>query len=209
MTEILAVEARGNAQMIADMAALGLLREDAHTLDPTYGLGRFYTLWRPTMLTATDLLPERSLSAGRSVDYTNLPYAARTFRQVIFDPPYKLNGTSTGEGPAASDADYGVAGEYLSPKAKYANIMAGMAECVRVLEIGGTFVLKCQNQVCNGKVYFQVFDFYEHARSLNCTLVATFMNTGWRAQPGEQKTVRNNYSTALVFRKNAPPEDAA
>lgn len=205
----MAVESRGNARMIADMAQLGLLRSDTLTLDPTYGLGRFYAEWKPDILVGTDLLPERSFSTGTSVDYTKLPYADGTFGQVVFDPPYKMNGTSTGEGPAASDADYGVAGEYLSPKAKYANIKAGMAECVRVLEEGGTFVLKCQNQVCNGKVYFQVFDFYEYAKELGCTLVATFMNTGWRSQPGEQKTVRNNYSTALVFRKNpAPKEDA-
>ncbi len=37
-----------NAHMIVDAARLGYLRKDWWTLDPTYGLGNFWTLWQPT-----------------------------------------------------------------------------------------------------------------------------------------------------------------
>lgn len=40
-----------NAELIRDaVVPLGYLRDEWRTLDPIYGLGRFWTLWRPRSL---------------------------------------------------------------------------------------------------------------------------------------------------------------
>lgn len=203
MSEIMSIEKRNNATMIAQMAELGILKEDVATLDCTFGLGRFWKKWKPALLIGTDLDPARSYF-GLSVDYTNMEiFPDEFFGQIIFDPPYKLNGKSTGKGVSASDADYGVSGAYVNAKDRHDNIFAGVAECYRVLAPGGVLVLKCQNQICNGKMHWQVFEFTAYALSLGLELEAQFMNESWRPQPPgrEQKSARNNYSTALVLRK--------
>ena len=56
-----------NAHLIADCHELGYL--DGHVLDPTFGKGNWWTVWRPEKLTAHDLDPER----GDGVDYRDLP----------------------------------------------------------------------------------------------------------------------------------------
>lgn len=92
-----------NGHLIADCARLGYLQADKPTLDPTYGLGIFWSVWRPAELTASDLDPAKSPS-GVGVDARHLPYADRSFFQVVIDGPYKLNGTPS----AGIDERYGV-----------------------------------------------------------------------------------------------------
>ena len=36
-----------NAAMIADVHRLGYLKDEDHILDPTYGRGRWWRVWRP------------------------------------------------------------------------------------------------------------------------------------------------------------------
>jgi hypothetical protein len=81
-----------NAELIRDCASLGYLHGDWYTLDPTYGLGTFWSLWRPHTLVASDIDPAKSLWGG-ATDFTNLPWSNNLFDAVVFDPPYKLNGT--------------------------------------------------------------------------------------------------------------------
>jgi hypothetical protein len=66
-------------------------------------------------------LPQRSPLSG-----------TKAFDTVVLDPPYKLNGTSTGEGPAASDESYGVGGPYQSVEDKHTLIKDGIVECARI-----------------------------------------------------------------------------
>jgi hypothetical protein len=134
-----------NGHLIADCRRLGYLRDDDHVLDPTYGRGVFWRQWRPAKLTATDLDPAKSPS-GESVDFTAMPWPDRSFDAVVFDPPYKLNGTPT----KGVDERYGVH-EPTRWQDRWQLCLDGITECTRVLG-DGHLLVKCQDQVCSGRV---------------------------------------------------------
>lgn len=201
---------KDNAELIAAAAQLGYLHRDWATLDPTYGLGRFWTIFRPAALTACDLNPDRS-PLGRPVDFRMLPFADRSFRAVVLDGPYKLNGTSTGAGASASDEDYGV-DEWASVDDRHKLICEGITECLNVLlagarsdrATGGYLLVKCMDQVNGGKVRWQTRLFADHAETYpGVRLVDMLHLPGYRAQPSgrSQQHARRNYSTLLVLRK--------
>lgn len=193
------VDARSNAELIVACRDLGYLHDDMVTLDPTWGLGRFWTLWTPRQLVAHDLDAEKS-PAG-SVDFTDMPYSPRSFDAVVFDPPFKLNGAG---GSHPSDSAYGVADTWGGGwQGRHALIRAGITECVRVLRPGGTLLVKCQDQVCSGQVRWQTREFADHAEGLGCRLVDQLHLLGHRPQPAGRRQVhaRRNYSTLLVLRK--------
>lgn len=79
---------RTNGQLIADCFELGYLRDEYRILDPTYGLGRWWSEVDPPYLTAHDLDPEKAPHGP--MDFTALHYEDRIFDAVTFDPPYKL-----------------------------------------------------------------------------------------------------------------------
>lgn len=190
-----------NAEMIRDaVVPLGYLAADRRTLDPTWGLGRFWTLWRPDDLVASDLNPAKS-PTGTSVDFTDLPHPDASFDDVVLDGPYKLNGTSTGTGGASCDDDYGVA-EPATWQERHALIVDGITEARRVLVPGGHLLVKCQDQVCSGAVRWQTRIFADHAESIGFRLVDRFDFPTYRAQPAGRRQVhaRRNTSALLVLR---------
>lgn len=191
--------AKNNAELMVMCRDLGYLRDEWSTLDPTYGLGRFWTLWRPSALTCHDLNPAKAPHGPR--DFTALPYGPRTFDAVVFDPPYKLNGTG---GSHASDDAYGVANS-VRWQDRMALCRAGITEAVRVLRAEGMLLVKCQDQVCSGQVRWQTIDFANHAENLGCRLVDMLHLPSYRAQPAGRRQVhaRRNYSSLLVLRKGA------
>jgi SAM-dependent methyltransferase len=184
-----------NADLIADVARLGYL--DGRVLDPTYGLGGFWRRWQPAELIASDLDPAKS-PIGHSVDFTRLPWPAATFEAVAFDPPYKLNGTPD----AAVDARYGVHVP-TTWQDRMALIRDGIAEAVRVLRPGGHLLIKCQDQVCSGRVRWQTREFADHAEAHGCELIDRFDLLAHRPQPPGRRQVhaRRNASTLLVMRR--------
>lgn len=202
MTVMAMSTARTNAELIEQCAELGYLRAEWLTLDPTWGHGKFWTLWRPQRLAGSDLDPALS-PIGGCVDFTNLPWVADWFDAVTFDPPYKLNGTSTGKGPSASDESYGVHGPNVSWQDRHRLIRDGITECVRVLKPKGMLLVKCQDQVCSGAKRWQTREFADHAESLGCRLVDMLHPPGGRKQPKGRRQVhsRQNYSTMLILRK--------
>lgn len=197
--------ARTNAELIEQCAELGYLRAEWLTLDPTWGSGKFWTKWRPDWIVGSDLDPALS-PIGVSRDFRDLPY--RTDGQsgieaVVLDPPYKLNGTSTGKGPATSDESYGVHGPNVSWQDRHELIRDGISECVRVLKPKGMLLVKVQDQVCSGAKRWQTREFADHAESLGCRLVDMLHLPGGRKQPEGRRQVhsRQNYSTMLILRK--------
>jgi hypothetical protein len=200
VTDILAIStARTNAELIVQCHNLGYLGDDMVTLDPTFGLGRFWTLWKPTHLAAYDLEPAKS-PTGWPMDFTDLPWRTPTFDAVVFDPPYKLNGTG---GSHPSDAGYGVATRGIRWQERHDLIYAGIDECVRVLKPAGTLLIKCQDQVVSGSVRWQTRLFADRAESGGCQLVDMLHLTGRRPQPEGRRQVhaRRNYSTLLILKK--------
>jgi hypothetical protein len=196
--------AHNNAELIVQCRRLGYLRDEWLTLDPTYGHGKFWTLWRPRCFIGSDIKLDKS-PVGRSVDFTALRYQDATFDAVVFDPPYKLNGTSTGKGPAASDEGYGVDGAYVRWQGRHDLIRRGITECVRVLKPNGMLLVKCQDQVCSGQKRWQTREFAAHAESLGCRLVDMLHLPGGRKQPPGRRQLHalQNFSTMLVLQKEA------
>jgi hypothetical protein len=76
--------------------------------------------------------------------------------------------------------------------------------CTRVLAPKGYLLVKCQNQVCSGKVRWQVdaMSAVAEREGLEKVDQLEYLNTP-RPQPGDRRQVhaRRNHSTLLVFRK--------
>ena len=188
-----------NATLIADCAQLGYLNKDDMVADVTYGLGRFWKVWEPDILLASDLDPIKS-PCGLSIDFTDLPFETDELDAVVFDPPYKFSGTSR----VTSDAGYGI-GDYMSTDARMGLIFAGVAEAARVTRPGGKVFVKCQDQVVSGKVVFQTLEIAEYAAFHRLDLIDMLHVQSYRPQPAGRRQVhaRRDYSTLLVFTKMA------
>lgn len=197
---------RNNAELIAACARLGYLTDDGPTWDGTYGLGRFWTLWQPRHLCRTDADPRRSPDCLGGLDATASGWIDAAWRHVVLDPPYKLNGTSTGRGGAACDDDYGVGGPYTTVQGRLDLMAAMLTEAARVLAPKGTLLYKCQDQVVSGRVVWQTHLMAAHAATVGLRLVDQLHLVSYRAQPPGRRQLhaRRNYSTLLVFRKDRP-----
>jgi hypothetical protein len=198
MSDIRAIGDRtNNAELIRDCAALGYIH--GYVLDMTYGLGRFWKSYRPDRLLTNDL--DRTTDADTHKDFTDLPFRSGAFDTVVFDPPYKLNGTG---GSHASDRGYGVANKG-SIRSRHGLIKLGMSEGSRVLARGGHMLVKCQDQVCSGRKVWQTHEFTKYGEWLGLALVDQMHVQGYRPQPTGRRQVhsRGDYSTLLVFTKGA------
>jgi len=197
MSEVRAIGDRtNNAQLMADCDTLGYLGDTV--LDLTYGLGRFWNHVTPLTLTTNDLNPETS--AAFNEDFTKTRWLDNSFDTVVLDAPYKLNGTG---GSHPSDKGYGVAGDYASVEDKMLLIWQGSTEALRLAR---HFVLiKCQDQVVSGKVYWQTQSVIAHMANRGIfkpnRLVDMLHVQGYRPQPPGRRQVhaRRDYSTLLVF----------
>lgn len=201
MTVVLAAQAwPTNGHLIYDVARLGHLRRTDRILDVTFGLGRFWRLWWPTdgALLGVDLDPTKS-QTGEPVDFTALPYPDRSWDVVVLDPPYKLNGTSR-EQDRAADEQYGVhvPGSWQD---RHDLIYRGIDECTRVA--ARTLLVKCQAQVCGGRIRWQDRLFADRAEAHGFELVDRFDLLGkHRKQPMDgrvQRTAHGRPSTLLVL----------
>lgn len=195
MTVLAIKKWRNNGELIADCAELGYLHPDWGTLDPTYGYGTFWKVWRPAVLIACDLDPRKS-PIGHPVDFTKLPFAAMSFAQTVFDPPYKLNGRSTEE----VDERYGVH-EPARWQDRMDLILRGLAECCRVTT--DHILVKCQDQVVSGKKRWQTDEITRVADENGFGKVDRFDFLSHRKQPEGRAQVHAECcsSQMLVFRR--------
>lgn len=183
-----------NGHLIADIARLGYLQRELPTLDPTYGKGVFWRIWKPDTLVVHDLKLD-------GVDFRRLPEDNESFPQVVFDPPYKLNGTPV---LGAQDERYGTDEAYTSISEDIQLMLAGFMQCARVLTHRGTLLVKCQDQVVSGEVVWQTDYYTEWARMAGLRKIDRFDKLGGaRKQPPGRRQVhaRERPSTMLVFRK--------
>lgn len=186
-----------NAAMIADCARMGYLRKEWLTLDPTYGKGNFWTEWQPTCLHKSDKFTCKPGLFRYNDDFTALQWSDRSFDAVVFDPPYKFNGT-----PSSPDIPYGVH-EPTRWQDRLQLMKDGVVECARVLKPKGYLLVKCMDQVVSGKVVWQTDHMTATAINAGCVKVDRLdFLTSPRPQPhSRQLHARRNYSTLLIFRK--------
>lgn len=186
-----------NADLIVACAELGYLRDEWRTLDPTYGEGTFWNKWRPRYLTRTDLNADKSPDWVGGRTFTKMGWPSRYFDAVVFDPPYKLNGTPD----ATIDERYGV-DTPMRWQDRMELCKAGILECARVLG-AGYLLVKCQDQVCSGKMRWQTIEFADVAASCGLGLVDRLDFLSYRAQPANVRQIhaRRVSSQLLVFKR--------
>lgn len=210
MSEILTANPnrQTNADLIADVAALGWL--NGLVLDATYGQGNFWTKWTPPNIEdpeSGELIPglwrndPHTLTGPDAFNHDARSFPAwwaDLFDASVFDPPYKLNGTSS----VPSDRAYGV--DRQATKAERLDlILWGSSECARVTKPGGWLHIKIQNQICGGRYIDIAHLVKEH--------LAAWADVELRAEwelivkprpqpPGRpQRNPRNNVSKLLSF----------
>ena len=173
MTILTATAWPTNAELIEDVARLGYL--SGQILDCTYGYGTFWKNWRPAedRFVACDI-DEAKSPLGVSINFCKLPFNSERFDSVVFDPPYKMNGTSRPEDRAA-DERYGV---HIPARwqDRMQLICDGLIECMRVSR---RYVLaKCMDQVVSGRKVWQMFELPDPASLINATIVIQDIGDG-------------------------------
>lgn len=201
---------KNNAELMVDCKRLGYLGDDGTVWDATYGLGAFWRLYRPRDLCATDLDPSKSPSVAGGVDFTRAPWVDRAFKYVVFDGPYKLNGT---EAIFLNDDIYGVR-ESARWQDRMELLRRGAIECARCSD--EWLIVKCQDQVVSGKIRWQTIYLTEAVEACGFRLYDRLDMPSYRPQPAgrSQQHARSNTSTALVFHRESggwrpSPIDAA
>lgn len=193
-----------NAHLIADVARLGFLRTTDHVLDPTYGRGKWWTLWRPEQLTTHDLRLD-------GVDFRQLPEPDATFDAVAFDPPYMApGGRATSTLPDFNDR-YGTHTCARTPREQQDVINAGLKEILRVTKPRGVVLARCCDYVNGGKLFPGTHLTLTAALGMGYELVDRLERvcanprpqpdrTRADGQPVRQEHARRNLSTLFVLR---------
>lgn len=224
MTAVLAAaEWPTNAELIADVARLGYLRDTDHVLDPTYELGVWWQQWRPEKLTA-------HYRAQDGSDFRHLPHPDGAFDAVAFDPPYVCPGGRKTSTIKAMHRRYGMAEggyedpDFRTPDQLQAIINDGLTEMHRLVRRSqfkkmhrnapnGIVLVKCKDYIWSGQYFPGAHNTLAHALSLGFVLEDRFEFIGDPGPqptvnpdgtPREQKHARRNHSTLLVLRKPTP-----
>lgn len=185
---------RTNAQLMVDCRTLGYLSDDMTILDVTYGVQpAFWKRWTPYLFVTSDRSPDADVHMWW--DFTRLPLPDNWCDVVVFDPPYKLNGTSK----HPSDRRYGVGGDYWPVARKMALIFDGCREAARVA--AKRVLVKVKNQVNAGSMVWQTDDVTELMRDLGWWKKDELEVWGYIPQPDgtSQQHARATTSTLLVF----------
>lgn len=187
-----------NAEMILDVSRLGYL--DGSVLDATFGLGTFWSKFRPPQLVTNDLYTP----ADHDYDFRTFPWSwAGRYDSVVLDAPYRLNGRPD---LGKFDTQYGI-DKPMRWQDRHAMIRDGITECARCTKKGGYVLVKAQNQVCSGAVRFQTDEFTRHAETVRLRKHDEFyFASDARPQPGGRKQVHahGRPSMLLVFKKLSP-----
>lgn len=199
-----AAEWRTNADLIADCARLGYLDASWRTLDPTYGLGRWWAVFRPDELVTHDFKMD-------GVDFRALPEPDGSFGAAVFDPPYVCTGGRATSTIGDFNAAYGLTDAPRTPAALQDMNNAGLAEVARVVAPRGFLLAKSKDYIWSGRFFAGTHLTLCGALKLGLELVDRFEHVGRpgpqpersRAdgQPVRQHHARRNLSTLLVFRK--------
>ena len=184
-----------NAELLADVAKL-YISDDAEVLDPTYGRGTWWKIFRPEHLTTHDIRLD-------GVDFRALPEADATFDVVAYDPPYIAPG-----GRKTSTIDdfndrFGLTDAPCTPMELRHYIAAGLKECARVTKPKGRILVKAMDYVTSGAFFPGTHYVVSDALELGLRYVDRFEHVrprlGVQPNHARQLHARRNLSTLLVF----------
>jgi hypothetical protein len=174
--------------------------------DITYGRGVF---WKKVDRKAYRLKTS-DLTTG--TDCRKLPYRSGSIDCVVFDPPYMHTPGGTAHvGHQNFEQYYGNNGARSGAKYHEAVLelyVETATEAKRVLRDGGTFIVKCQDEVCANRqrlTHVEIINDYEK-KGFICEDLFVMVR---RNKPGMSRVVRQaharkNHSYFLVFWKSAP-----
>lgn len=190
------VKCRENGPLIA-AAAILWMRPDDLVVDVTYGLGNFWTVYRPDNLVAHDL------HTVDGVDFRHLPELDATVDVVVFDPPYiPQGGRETSTRQDMLDR-YGLVEVPKTRRELDALIRAGIAEAKRVLRPRtGRLLVKCMDYVNGGEYRTGRHNVVAAALELGMTQVDEFVHhSGTGPQPPRDRQLhsRRSHSFLCVF----------
>lgn len=191
------VRSQTNGPLLQTAAKLWVAPGDL-VVDVTYGLGNFWTLYRPERLVAHDLY------TGDGVDFRDLPEADESVDVVVFDPPYVAPGGRDSSGVKDMHKRYGMDQSARSPEAQFEVIDEGLAECERVLARGGRLLVKCMDYVWSGKLQLGRHRVVSTCITLGLSQVDEFVHvSGTGPQPPGRRQVhsRRAHSFLCVFQK--------
>lgn len=174
------------------------------TLDPTYGGGKWWTLWQPARLIAHDLKHD-------GIDFRHLGEPDDWFDACVFDPPYVATGGRTTSTIGTFNQRYGLTDAPATPSQLFEMNAAGLKELVRVTKPGGYILVKSMNYVSSGKLQPGTFWMQQAGFLLGLEMADEFQHLGRpMAQPVRsrrdgvpvrQHHARRNLSTLTVFLK--------
>lgn len=206
---VLAVQHGTNAELIAEVAKLGYLRQRSTVIDPTYGEGKWWTIFRPDNLICHDLFKLDG------VDFRHLPEGDMCADAVALDAPYVASGGRETSTIDEMNDRYGIGktiehgGNPTTPAENQDLMHGGMKEALRVLKPKGILLVKCMDYITSGHLWPATHYAIEYGLDLGFEYLDRFEHVGGTGpQPDKnldgsdriQVHARRNLSTLLVFR---------
>lgn len=174
--------------------------------DITYGKGIF---WNRVPAEQYKLLPT-DLKGG--VDCRDLPYEDESLDCIVFDPPYMHTPGGTAHNGHQNYEAYYRNNVTTNGKKKYHEAVLDLYfqtgdEAGRALRDGGTFIVKCQDEVCANRqrlTHVEIINEYEQ-KGFICEDLFVVVR---RNKPGMSRVIRQaharkNHSYFLVFWKRS------
>ncbi len=164
---------RTNADLLYDVWRLGYVEGFVYDITPGAG-----GLWSKRLQIPGGYVDgiEQILLNIKKTDFRKTSFDDRTWDTVFYDAPYKLNGNPDGL-PELSKR-YGV-DVPTTINERHTLMIQGLAECIRISR--RYILVKCQDQVANGKVHWQTRMLANFAAGGIVLDPAT--ENGWRAVP--------------------------
>ncbi len=179
-------------------------KKGATIADITFGRGVF---WKQVPVETYDVLAT-DLSDG--VDSRSLPYDNNSIDCVVFDPPYMHTPGGSAHVGHQNFEQYYRNNDTNHITEKYHEAVLELyystaSEAMRVLREGGTYIVKCQDEVCANQQRLTHVEIINHHKKLGFCVEDLFVvmrrNKPGLSRVAKQIHARKNHSYFIVFWK--------
>ena len=168
-------------------------------VDITYSKGNFYKNGVPQPKLKFDIEPQTEDTIR--ADAKSLPLMDSSVNSIMFDPPFAVGYTKSNPSGIIGGRFSGF--PYITDLWKWYDEV--LAECYRVLTIGGYMVIKCQDTVSSGRNHFSHVHIMNRVQELGMKNVDLFILTAANRIIGHnhhvQKHARKFHSYFIVVKK--------